>query len=368
LILGALPGDEPGRLRRLREADLPELVALRQQVFRFRERESAAETAAYFERIFCRNPWADEDLPSLVYEAEDGRVAGFVGVIPRPMVFRGERIRAAVATQLMVAPASRGLIGRRLGRAFFSGPQDLSLSDTANEAARRIWESVGGSVSALYSLTWTRTLRPGRKLASDLARGLLRRAGLFAARPLITAVDALAARIGGRIERHLPPGSVEALDAETMAASLPDLAGPRGVRPAYEDGSLPWLLAQAGEKQQFGALRRMLVRDPGGEIAGWFLYYHTGGGVGQVLQLASRRATRALVVRHLFHDAWRLGLTAIEGRAEPALVGELAEQGSCIGRAGPWVLIHSPRVELMHAIETGDAFVSRLEGEWWLSF
>src|SRR5438874_10606501 len=34
----------------------------------------------------------------------------------------------------------------------------------------------------------------------------------------------------------------------------------------------------------------------------------------EVLQLAARRSTQALVLRHLWRDAWRRGLTAIAGR------------------------------------------------------
>ncbi len=355
-------------LRRLRGEDLPDVVALRQQVFRFSERESPDRLAAYLERIFCRHPWPDEELPSLVYEDERGRVAGFLGVIPRPMCFQGEPVRAAVATQLMVAPERRGLVGRRLMRTFLTGPQDLSLSDTANETGRRLWESLGGSISVIHSLFWTRTLRPCRQLAARIARGPVLRAALFAARPVLAAADTLAARLPASFTQDVPPGTVEALDADTMAARLPELAGPRALRPVYEDGSLTWLLALAAEKRQFGELHGVLVRDPTGEVAGWFLYYcHSGGGVGEVLQLAARRSTQTLVLRHLLRDAWRRGLTAIAGRVEPGCVEELAAHGSRFGRQGPWMLIHSPRVELMHAIAGGDAFVSRLEGEWWLS-
>src|SRR5439155_1097840 len=212
----------------------------------FSERDSPDRLAHYLEQIFCRHPWADEELTSLVYEDERGRVAGFLGIIPRPLRFQGEPVRAAVATQLMVAPERRGLVGRRLMRTFLTGPQDLSLSDTANEVGRRLWESLGGSVSLIHSLAWTRTLRPCRHLA------------------------------------------------------------------------------------------------------GRFLYYcHTGGGLGEVLQLAARRSTQTLVLRHLWRDAWRRGLTAIAGRVEPAFVDELAAHGSRFGRDGPWMLIHSPRVELL---------------------
>jgi len=33
-----------------------------------------------------------------------------------------------------------------------------------------------------------------------------------------------------------------------------------------------------------------------------------------------------------------------------------------------WTLVHSPRPEILHAIERGDALLSHLDGEWWLSF
>jgi len=49
-------------------------------------------------------------------------------------------------------------------------------------------------------------------------------------------------------------------------------------------------------------------------------------------------------------------------------VPELAALGCGFGRDGPWVLIHSRRPEILPAVERGDAFLSRLDGEWWLSF
>jgi len=334
-------------------------------VFRFSERERTERLVAYLEHIFYAHPWAQDDLPSLVYEDERGRVAGFLGVIPRPMLFQGSAIRAAVATQLMVAPESRGLVGRRLMRAFLAGPQDLSLSDTANDPARLLWESLGGSVSVTHSLSWTRTLRPRRHYASRASSGgPARRAAWLAARPVLAVADALATRL----VQQAPPGSTEPLDAAEMAATLPRLVGPRALRPVYEDGSLGWLLEQAADKRQFGELRQRLVRGPGSEVAGWFLYYRDGGGVGQVLQVAAPRSGLALVLRHLFYDAWRGGLAAIAGRLEPAWAAELGAQRCRFERTGPWVLIHARRTEILHAIVCGDAFVSRLEGEWWLSF
>src|SRR5256712_9223051 len=102
-------------------SDIPHLVALSQQAFHRRERVGAEDLAAYFERIFFHNPWVDADLPSLVYEDETGRVGGFVGVVPRRMLFRGEPIRVAVTTQLMVAPRDGGRVRRRLMEQVLAG-------------------------------------------------------------------------------------------------------------------------------------------------------------------------------------------------------------------------------------------------------
>jgi hypothetical protein len=37
------------------------------------------------------------------------------------------------------------------------------------------------------------------------------------------------------------------------------------------------------------------------------------------------------------------------------------------GRGSP-VLVHSRRRELVDAVRCGDAFLTRLDGEWWMSF
>ncbi len=353
-------------MRPFRREDIPEAVALRQQVFRFSERRSANELAAYFERIFFQHPWQDAEMPSWVHEDRRGRVTGFLGVLPRRMIWRGQPIRLAVSTQLMVEPSSRGLVGLSLVRAYLAGPQDWSLSDTANDTARRIFEGLGARTSMIHSLVWLRPLRPCRDLASRLAHGVVARGALFAARPLVAAGDAVAARLPDGAARK-PPGAVQLLTSALMLAHL-DVLASRALRPVYDAGSLDWLLEQVAEKRQFGTLEQALVRDAAGEVAGWFLYFLNPGGLSQVVQVAARPTAVRLVLRHLFHHAWARGAVTLAGRLEPALVPELAALGCGFGRDGPWVLVHARRSEILTAVERGDTFLSRLDGEWWLSF
>jgi hypothetical protein len=366
-----VPDGAPGRLRAFRPDDIPAVAALRQRVFRLSERTDLDDLTDYCERVFCHHPWPDEDLPSLIYEDDHGRPVGFLGVIPRPMRLGDEPIRAAIATQLMVAPESRGLVGRWLARAFFLGPQDLSLSDTANDAARRLWESVGGTVAQTHSLGWTRVLRPGRLAVSQMApHGWWRRAVMLAARPVLLAGDAVATRVAAltRIPPE-PAGAVEPITPAAMAAHAEAVLKSYTLRPDYDErAATAWLLDMAAEKRQFGPLQGALVRAPDGTVAGWFLYYGRRDGVAEVLEIAARRPSRALVLAHLLRHAWRAGAAAVAGRLEPVLLRELAGERCALKVDGPWLLYHSPRPEIMDVVECGDAMLSRLDGEWWLSF
>src|SRR2546422_9463354 len=164
----------------------------------------------YLERIFSHTPWVDPALPSLVYEAETGRGGGFVGVVPRRMLFRGEPIRVGVTTQLMVAPRYGGRVGHRLMSQLLSGPQELSITDDANDAARRLWESLGGECSPIYGLRWTRPLRPCSYAARRLARGAFGRGVVSAAPPLLAAAAASTARPHRPPRAGPPPGTSEA--------------------------------------------------------------------------------------------------------------------------------------------------------------
>src|SRR5262245_60405106 len=145
---------------------------------------------AYFDEIFFNNPWYDEMIPSLVYQESDGRIIGFLGVVPRQMIFLDRPIRVAVSFHYMVEPDSRSsMAGVKLLRAFFAGPQDLSLTDGAGQVGRRIWEGVGGATAWAYSLLWTRILRPARHAVDFLGRRKAFSPFAHALSPLCTLAD-----------------------------------------------------------------------------------------------------------------------------------------------------------------------------------
>src|SRR5258705_26503 len=149
-------------VRNFVEDDIPAVAALFERAYPDQHWASAAAREAYFREILFDNPWRDLDLPSWVAE-ENGRMAGFAGVMPRRMVFRGRPIRVAVGCQFMVDPNRRhGLTALQLARAALSGSQDQFIADGANDLSRQMWAGLGGAAPLLYHLHLARPLPPAR--------------------------------------------------------------------------------------------------------------------------------------------------------------------------------------------------------------
>jgi hypothetical protein len=354
-------------VRVLAASDLPAAAALFARVYPEQRWGSRNACESYFREMLFGNPWRELDLPSWVAE-EDGRLVGLYAVMPRRMRLRGRALRVAVGCQFMVDPERRrSLIALQLAQACLRGPQDLTLVDGASDQTRRMWSGVGGSVSLLHSLHWTRPLRPARYALSLLAQRALPGAMTQAARPLAAAADWLAARLRpNRFYREAAPAD-PALDARTMLAHLPEMLHDCPLRPDYDPGPLAWLLEQAARKTRHGSLRARAVRS-GGRLLGWYLYYLQRGGAGEVLQVAARSGAFDQVLRRLLADAWRQGAAALRGRLDPRYAQELSARHCWFKWDSTWLLAHSRHAEVLAAVQQGNAFLSRLDGEWWLRF
>ena len=132
-----------GHIRALAEDDIPQIADLYERVFSGGEASASAALRSYLSEILWRHPWRDEELPSLVYEDDAGRVVGCLGVMPRPMSMNGRPVRAAVSHTLMVEPERRSTLAAvELLKTFFAGPQDLSMCE-GNTTSHRIWRVLG---------------------------------------------------------------------------------------------------------------------------------------------------------------------------------------------------------------------------------
>jgi hypothetical protein len=302
---------------------------------------------------------------------QDGRIIGMQAVMPRPMRFQGRPLRVAVSCQFMVDPDKRrSLVALQLMKAYLSGPQDLSIADGASDQSMRLWIKLGGTAPLLYSLHWTRLLRPARYLLSLLEnRGAITRPVTLVARPFCAIADALFARVlPSRFLREDDEFTDDTLDPAAMLSHFPDFMGGAALQPVYDASSLAWLLDQTARKKRHGKLRSRAVLDGKRQLIGWYLYYLNAGGVSEVVQIAALDGAFDQVLKRLLADAWKNGVAALRGRLEPRFLQELSEHNCWLRCQGPWTLIHSRHADIVAAMQQGDAFLSRLEGEWWLRF
>jgi hypothetical protein len=360
-----------GDVREFRKEDIPAVADLWLRVFRGREGSASKPLLEYFEEIFFKAPWHDASLPSLLYEDDSHGVVGFLGVIPRRMTFQNQPLKVAVATQLAEDDNGRSAYAAvKLFKRFFSGPQDLSFSDGANEASERLWQASGGEVALLYSLDWTRVLRPAQyaRVLLEPRRPLVPFVKILP--PICLAFDALVLR--SRLGSYWQPETADAAPEEeptdeALLSCVQQFSADRALQPEYDLQGFRWLLKQAAAKKMYGKLRRRIVREPGGSIAGWYLYYVKPGQVSEVLQFGGRPKAIRRVLSDLLADAWKHGAVAVSGEMEPRFAKELGKERCGFAWTGG-VLAQSRRPEILQTIQLGDAFLSRLEGEWWARF
>lgn len=356
----------PSRVRPLVERDLPHIVSLYEQVFAGRAGRASGSARIHLEQILCRSPWRDDTLPSLVCEDGAGRIVGCLGVMPRRMRIGDRSIRAAISHSFMVEPGSRAsLAALALARAFLSGGQDLSVAEGGGPS-RRILESLGGSTSLLYSLRWTRPLRPARYVLSYLKRRGLPAPLAAAFAPLGSVADLLAPRIAGAsIAAPRSRLTGQELAAGDLLACLSGAAADRALRPRYDGEFLGWFLDLLAARQGRGRFEKVAVRDDSGALVGWYLFYLNPGGISEVVQIGATRGFMGDVVDHLFERAYRGGAVAVSGQMDPAAFQALAARRCMFHHDGiSWFLVHSRDPEVLPAIHRGDAFLTRLEGEW----
>lgn len=358
------------RLRTLAADDLPALAQLYGRVHPDHGWPTLAAYAAYFRAVVFDGPWRDPELPSWVVE-DGGAIRGVYAVMTRRMRLHGRRLRVAVGCQFMVDPERRGgLAALQLLKACLAGPQDLTFVDGATEEAQRLWTGLGGAAALPYCLHWTRPLRPARHaLALARARRLLSPRLAAAARPFAAVADRWVARL--RPNRDIAAAAAvddEPLDAAVMCAWLPQMMERATLQPEYEMHELAWLLEQAAAMKRHGPLRARLVRGDDGAPAGWYLHYVRAGAPAEVVQIAARAGAFDRVLRALLADAWRHGATAVRGRLDPRYAHALSQRHCWFRCDDCWTLAHARDPQILAAVHRGDAFLSRLEGEWWCRF
>ena len=297
-------------IRPLERDDLPQVAILYESVSRSGSTTPPRGLAGYFERTLLDHPWADPEIPSLVNLNEQGTVRGFIESHVRRLSLEGRPILMACGGQLVSDPAVRNrAAGRLLLRRFFAGPQDLTITDGATEATRRMWRGLGESVGRLGSISWVRLFDWGA-------------------------------------------AGEQALEGFGMAPWRPV------VRPV--------LSAEMPAVRSRGELVKRLIRD-GDRVLGWYVAYLQRWGLSQVMQIPARNRDVAGVLDHLFHDAQSAGVAALTGQLGPSLFEALPQRSRrCFLHLSANFLVHSRNPEVLNPILLGQAMITRMDGERWM--
>ena len=219
----------------------------------------------------------------------------------------------------------------------------------------------------LHSIHWARLLRPAQFGLLRMGRGT-RLGTASVLRPVCRLVDGVAAHLPRSPFRHSVTSSSEDLDVETLLACLSESSGRPALRPEYDARSLRWLLGFLVPARGEGSLHKALVRDAAGQVLGWYLYYAGPAGLGEAVHIGARHESMKAVLEHLFQDAWRRDVVALSGRLEPRFTAGFAQTYCLFHPRLCWMLVHSRDAEVLQAIHSGDAMLTRLEGEWCMRF
>jgi len=360
-------------VRPLAKDDIPQVAELYWTVMRERKGPPPAAVQSFLQELYFTNPWIDDSIPSLVYD-DKGKIAGFLGVVPRKMSLKGESVRIAYGGNFVVHPQFRTtLAGLHLLRTYMAGAQDLSQTDSANDVSRALLERLGFTTILPFSVHWVRLLRPAKCLTqaiSHLSESALAAALEFASKPICSAVDRVATRLSSSPFRQAESRLHAAeLDVETLLGCISEFRGGYSLWPEYDAPSLTWLLSFMERMKGHGsALRRLVLRDDSGKILGWYVYYPTPGGFGEVAQIGGARKHLKDILDHLFYDAWSQGTIAVHGVVDRRLMDAYSEKNCFFTCRGGWMVAHSRKPSVLELLNNGDAFLSRLDGEWCLAF
>ena len=343
--------------------DMAAVAGLFQRTFRNARLAAPVSLTSYLRELYFEHPWRDPALPSKVFVA-DGAVRGFIGILPLRLAFRGRTLRAAVASSLMVDnPQANPLAGARLFRAYLAGPQDVSLSDSANPVSRGMWDRLGGKPAPSESMEWVRPFRP---FATALALGADFVPSLRYARPVAWLGDGIAGLFNRDLMRVSPPDAAHDADAsdEDLVRLIPELAAAYEVRPAWDPTTLRWMLAHAADKNRRGPMVRRIVRGKDGGLLGCYIYYGRHGGVAWVLQLLARPDAIGPVLDNLLASALARGCVGVRGRSQARLLDAL-QRRHCLFFHLSATVVHSHDTELVAAVRGGEALVTGLAGDAW---
>jgi len=148
--------------------DLPQVAAMFLRTFRGRPHQAPASLVEHMRDLYFGHPAYDRRMGSLVHLRADGAIDGFIGAFPQPLLLHGRRLQGVITGSFMVEdPAANPITGARLVRSLLNGPQDVTITDTANRRSLDFQRVLGCETFDLQSLQWTKILKRAMRCRSS---------------------------------------------------------------------------------------------------------------------------------------------------------------------------------------------------------
>jgi hypothetical protein len=363
-----------GEIRPLTHSDLYGVANLFQRVLK-RSNSSASEgLVEYLKTLFLEHSAIDHSIHSYVYMKPNGLIGGFIGSIPLTMESNNTRIQAAIGSSLMVDDhVNNPHVGARLLRAFLSGPQDISVGETASDATLAMWLSLRGVVLPSYSLEWFRVIRPASFVVDLLAA---RRSSLRLLSPFSRGFDAFVCKprkderprwSGVSCGTPLPGGRNfidRDVDHETMCDLVSRFTANFRIRPHWTQSELLRMLSDATRKSEYGDATQRIVTTRDGKPVGAFIYHGRARRRGYVLQILASPGHEGAVIDRLIGHAADSGIAALQGRIQPSLLTAMLTRRCAFTHMSSTV-VHARDPSLLKHFIAGEAFFNGLAGESW---
>lgn len=308
----------------------------------------------------------------MVYVDDDDNVVGFIGLTNVNISYQDKIYSASIGGALMVEDHEQHpLRGARLVRQVVRGPQQILITETANNISVGMWESLKGVQLTEYSIDWLRIIRPLGFVQSTLAErfGFLR----FLS-PLTRVTDnwrrkkmpPQALRWSGVPEnwQAAQATTVVPIGKEEFSILFASFADNFAARPSWQDGQFAACLDDAMIKPVFGDVHMGKVQGKTGKTIGIFIYHLKPGGTARVLQLMAAPKAHGLVIDAVINDAAVAGAVAIRGRVQPALLqAMLGKRIAFTHLASTMILSREP--DILQAAQAGEMLLNGFVGEHW---
>jgi hypothetical protein len=251
----------------------------------------------------------------------------------------------------------------QLFKTLIAGTQDLLIADMTVDVARSTIERVGGTTIFHNSVYWKHPLRPFSFVLGFLKRKIINGAESSAIGFMI---DALTGKIPGNPFIHLKPsGYTRELTTDEFLEGIGRFTSGWKLTPKYNKQSASWLFEMLSAEKRFGSFQKTAVYNDGNKLVGWFLLFLKSKGRSEVIQVVGEKNTLRTVLDHMFHTAWKGKSVEICGRLDSHFTKEYSDKLTFFIPGKNWMVVHTRDPKLLQTIQSGDTFLSRLEGDLW---